>query len=83
MNYYDYNTPFSTYGFNITFINNDDELRHVLSLIDTLSNKRDDPKNNTIEHDKLLYLVNAYNMEIKWLQCKCDDYYITLIHKQT
>ena len=79
---YEYNNPFSTYGFNITIINNDDELRHVHSLIERLINNRDDPKNNTIEHEKLLYLVNAYNMEIKWLQCKCDEYYIKLIKKQ-
>jgi hypothetical protein len=52
------------------FINNDDELTHVLSLIDSLSNKKD----HTIQHEKNLYLVNAYNMEIKWLLYKCHDY---------
>jgi len=76
MNYnnMDYHNPYSTYGFNFTYIRNDDEVGLANTLINRLIEKRDDKSNKNLSKERYEMLVYGYNKEIEWLLTKIYEY---------
>ena len=77
MNYnnMDYHNPYSTYGFNFTYIRNDDEVALANNLINRLIEKKNETfTDKTLSKEHFDMLVRGYSEEINWLQTKIYEY---------